>query len=87
MSLMKPVVMYTTARCPYCLLAEKLLLSKGVTSIHKFRIDLEPDRFQEMLRKTGRRTVPQIFIGDFYVGGFQELATLNQEGRLDQLLK
>ncbi|MCX8049055.1 MAG: glutaredoxin 3 [Methylohalobius sp.] len=79
--------MYTTARCPYCLMAEQLLVRKGVTSICKMRVDLEPDKFQEMIAKTGRRTVPQIFIGGFHIGGFQELAALDREGRLDELLQ
>jgi glutaredoxin 3 len=82
---MKPVTMYTSAHCPYCSAAERLLASKGVTSIHKLRVDLDPEKFQEMLQKTGRRTVPQIFIGDVYVGGFTELAALDPN-TLDELL-
>ena len=83
---MKRITMYTTDRCPYCLMAERLLASKGVGQIDKIRIDLQPDKFEEMLKRTRRRTVPQIFIGDVYVGGYQDLAALNHEGRLDELL-
>ncbi len=82
---MKPVVMYTSVHCPYCFAAERLFASKGVTSIRKLRVDLDPEKFQEMLQKTGRRTVPQIFIGDVYFGGFTELAALDQK-TLDELL-
>ncbi len=84
---MKQITMYTTARCPYCLMAERLLASKGVDQIDKIRIDLQPERYEEMRKRTRRRTVPQIFIGDHYVGGFQDLAALNHEGRLDELLR
>jgi len=84
---MKQITMYTTALCPYCLMAERLLASKGVDNIDKIRIDEQPERFTEMLERTRRRTVPQIFIGDSYVGGYQELAALNHEGILDELLR
>lgn len=84
---MKQITMYTTALCPYCLMAERLLASKGVENIDKIRIDEQPERFTEMLERTRRRTVPQIFIGDSYVGGYQELAALNHEGILDELLR
>jgi len=79
--------MYSTAMCPYCIRAERLLLSRGVGSIEKLRVDLDPALRQEMIRITGRRTVPQIFIGDRHVGGFDELAALDREGRLPALLQ
>jgi len=80
------VTMYTTASCPYCVHAERLLARKGVTSIDKVRVDLEPARRMEMMQKTGRRTVPQIYIGALHVGGFDELAALDHAGELDPLL-
>jgi glutaredoxin 3 len=80
------VTMYTTASCPYCIHAERLLTRKGVTSINKVRVDLEPERRAEMMQKTGRRTVPQIYIGGLHVGGFDELAALDHAGELDPLL-
>ena len=80
------VVMYSTAVCPYCQRAEALLKSKGVTEIEKIRIDLEPARREEMMEKTGRRTVPQIYIDDFHVGGFDDLSALDMEGKLEPLL-
>lgn len=82
---MAKVSMYCTAFCPYCQMAERLLLSKGV-EIEKIRVDLEPQRRAEMMRRTGRRTVPQIYIGEAHVGGYDDLADLNVCGRLDQLL-
>jgi glutaredoxin 3 len=83
---MAKVTMYTTAVCPYCIRAEKLLASKGVTGIEKIRVDLDPDRRQEMMEKSGRRTVPQIWIGGRHVGGFDDLAALDHAGELDPLL-
>lgn len=84
---MANVVMYCTAICPYCVRAEQLLHRRGV-EVSKVRIDLEPDKFQEMLERSGgRRTVPQIFIDDTHVGGFDDLAELDQEGRLEPLLQ
>lgn len=80
------VLMYSTAVCPYCIRAEQLLKHKGVVAIEKIRVDLEPERRQEMMDRTGRRTVPQIFIGDTYVGGFDDLAALDHAGQLDPLL-
>ena len=77
--------MYTTAVCPYCQMAERLLTSKGV-EIEKVRVDLEPARRMEMMEKTGRRTVPQIYVGDTHVGGYDDLAALDRAGRLDPLL-
>jgi glutaredoxin 3 len=83
---MNEVRMYCTAICPYCIMAERLLRQKGVVKIEKLRIDLDPSLRQEMLDKTRRRTVPQIFVGDFHVGGFDDLAKLNHAGQLDGLL-
>jgi len=80
------VSMYTTAVCPYCVRAERLLESKGVTAIEKIRIDLDPDQRALMMQKTGRRTVPQIYIGDTHVGGFDDLYALDQAGGLTPLL-
>ena len=79
--------MYSTGICPFCQMAERLLRSKGVTEIDKIRVDLEPERRVEMMEKTGRRTVPQIYIGETHVGGFEELAALEHAGRLDGLLR
>jgi glutaredoxin 3 len=84
---MAKVMMYTTGVCPFCRMAERLLESKGVTVMEKIRIDLEPEKRAEMMQKTGRRTVPQIYIGATHVGGFEELAALDHAGRLDELLK
>ena len=78
--------MYTTAVCPFCRMAEQLLNAKGVREIHKIRVDLEPNLRREMMEKTRRRTVPQIYIDDFHVGGFDDLAALERVGRLDELL-
>ena len=80
------VLMYTTAVCPYCMMAERLLVSKGV-EIEKVRIDLEPQRRAEMMEKTGRRTVPQIYVGETHVGGYDDLAALDRAGKLDPLLQ
>ena len=83
---MPNITMYTTAVCPYCVRAERLLRAKGVTEIDKIRVDLEPAKRVEMMERTGRRTVPQIYIGDTYVGGCDELYALEHEGRLGPLL-
>lgn len=80
------VVMYTTATCPYCMHAERLLHSKGITEIDKVRVDIDPGRRAEMMQKTGRRTVPQIYIGERHVGGFDDLRALEHAGELDALL-
>jgi glutaredoxin 3 len=80
------VTMYTTASCPYCIQAERLLTRKGVADIERVRVDLEPARRMEMMQKTGRRTVPQIYIGEQHVGGFDDLVELDREGELDSLL-
>ncbi|MGZ8198413.1 MAG: glutaredoxin 3 [Burkholderiales bacterium] len=79
-------MMYTTAVCPYCMMAERLLKSKGV-EIEKVRVDLAPERRQEMMEKTGRRTVPQIYVGETHVGGYDDLAALDRAGKLDPLLR
>lgn len=81
------VRMYTTGVCPYCNMAERLLKSKGVEAIEKIRVDLEPDQRVAMMEKTGRRTVPQIYIGDTYVGGFDDLSALDHAGALEPLLQ
>ena len=83
---MQHVKMYSTAVCPYCVRAEKLLRAKGVTDIEKIRVDLDTSRRMEMMEKTGRRTVPQIFIGDTYVGGCDDLYDLEHQGKLSDLL-
>ena len=80
------VLMYTTAVCPYCNMAERLLKSKGIEAIEKIRVDLEPEQRIAMMEKTGRRTVPQIYIGDTHVGGYDDLAALDRAGGLDPLL-
>ena len=80
------VLMYSTAVCPYCVRAEQLLRARGVAEIEKVRIDLHADRRVEMMEKTGRRTVPQIFIGDTHVGGCDDLIALDQAGQLTPLL-
>ena len=81
------VRMYLTGSCPYCLMAERLLRTKGVTAIEKIRVDLEPARVREMIERTGRRTVPQIYIGATHVGGYDDLAALDEAGELDLLLQ
>ncbi|MHB1591496.1 MAG: glutaredoxin 3 [Sulfuricella sp.] len=83
---MANVTMYCTAVCPYCTMAEKLLMAKGVKEIEKIRVDLDPSRRDEMIAKTGRRTVPQIYIGSTHVGGYDDLAALDRAGRVDPLL-
>ncbi|HJW01740.1 MAG TPA: glutaredoxin 3 [Azospira sp.] len=84
---MKRVLMYSTAVCPYCIRAEQLLKSRGVVEIEKVRVDLEPERRDEMMAKSGgKRTVPQIFIGDTHVGGCDDLYALDRAGGLLSLL-
>lgn len=85
---MAKVVMYCTAVCPYCVAAERLLKSRGVTDIEKIRIDLDPAKQQEMIaRSGGARSVPQVFIGDTYVGGFDDTSALDAAGKLMPLLE
>jgi glutaredoxin 3 len=81
------VLMYATAVCPFCVRAEGLLRRKGVSEIEKVRIDLDPERRDEMMARTGRRTVPQIYIGDYHVGGCDDLFALDHAGKLDPLLQ
>lgn len=83
---MQKVVMYSTAVCPYCQRAEALLKRKGVQEIEKIRIDLDPAQREAMMERTQRRTVPQIYIGETHVGGFDDLYALDQDGKLDPLL-
>lgn len=84
---MAKVVMYCTAVCPYCVAAERLLKSRGVTEIEKIRIDLDPEKQAEMMERSGgRRTVPQVFIGDTHVGGFDDTSALDAAGKLVPLL-
>lgn len=78
--------MYSTGVCPFCQMAERLLASKGVLEINKVRVDLDPKKRDEMVEKTGRRTVPQIYVGDTHVGGFDDLSKLDRAGGLDPLL-
>ena len=80
------VLMYSTGVCPYCVRAENLLKARGVTDIEKIRVDLDPSRLTEMMERTSRRTVPQIFIGDAHVGGCDDLIALDQAGKLLPLL-
>ena len=84
---MPNVLMYTTATCPYCLRAKQLLANKGVTQIEEVRVDLKPSERDHMIEKTGRRTVPQIYIDELHIGGFDDLAALDRAGKLDFLLK
>jgi glutaredoxin 3 len=85
--MMAKVSMYSTAVCPFCQMAERLLRAKGVIEIEKIRVDLEPERRVEMMERSGRRTVPQIYIGETHVGGYEDLAALDRAGRLDELLR
>ena len=80
------VLMYTTAVCPYCVRAKQLLKARGVETIEEVRIDLDPARREEMMQKTQRRTVPQIYIGDTHVGGCDDLFAIDKEGKLQALL-
>jgi glutaredoxin 3 len=82
-----PVRMYTTLVCPYCQHAKALLRQRGVAAIHEIRVDLDPSQRAAMVQLTGRRTVPQIFIGDTHVGGCDDLIALDQRGALVPLLQ
>jgi glutaredoxin 3 len=84
---MQPVKMYTTAYCPYCIRAKQILQAKGVGEIDEIRVDVEPLERMKMMEITGRRTVPQIFIGDTHVGGCDDLVALDGRGGLLPLLK
>jgi len=83
---MPKVTMYCTEVCPYCVRAEQLLNARGVTQIEKIRVDLQPELRVAMTEKTGRRTVPQIYIGEHHVGGYDDLAALDRSGELNKLL-
>ncbi len=83
---MARITMYSTGACPYCIMAERLLRSRGVTELEKIRVDLDSTRRTEMMERTGRRTVPQIYIGDTYVGGYDDLAQLDRNDELVKLL-
>jgi glutaredoxin 3 len=83
---MAQITMYCTGVCPYCTMAERLLKRRGVENIEKIRVDIDPPKMAEMMERTGRRTVPQIYIDDFHVGGFDDLAELDQDGKLEPLL-
>jgi glutaredoxin 3 len=83
---MARIVMYSTAVCPYCIRAEQLLQRKGISGIEKIRVDLQPEQRIRMVELTGRRTVPQIFINEQHIGGYDDLAALDQAGELNPLL-
>lgn len=83
---MKKVLMYSTAVCPYCVRAEALLKQRGVADIEKIRVDLDPSQRDAMMQRTGRRTVPQIYIGDTHVGGYDDLAALDRADKLVPML-
>jgi glutaredoxin 3 len=85
--MMTDVLMYSTGVCPFCVQAERLLRAKGVDDIKKIRIDLLPEQRDLMIQRTGRRTVPQIYIGGTHVGGFDDLAELDRAGQLEEMLK
>jgi len=84
---MAKIVMYCTEICPYCVRAVHLLQRKGVTEIEKIRVDLQPELLDAMIQKTGRRTVPQIYINDEHVGGYDDMAALDRAGKLDEKLQ
>ncbi|MEO8626743.1 MAG: glutaredoxin 3 [Betaproteobacteria bacterium] len=84
---MNKVKMYMTEYCPYCTMAERLLRARGVAEIDKIRVDQQPELRREMMQKTQRRTVPQIYIGEVHVGGFDDLSALDHAGRLMPLLE
>src|SRR5690606_23160525 len=85
-SVVVKIRMYMTEWCPYCRRADQLFRTKGVDDIERIRVDLEPERRQEMMELSGRRTVPQIWIGETHVGGYDDLAALDRAGKLDPLL-
>lgn len=84
---MQTVKMYTTAVCPFCLRAKQILKAKGVAQIEEIRVDTDPDARERMMALTGRRTVPQIFIGETHVGGCDDLMALDGQGGLAPLLQ
>ncbi len=83
---MPPIKMYTTAYCPYCIRAKQFLQSRGVAQIEEVRIDSDAEARTQMVQSTGRRTVPQIFIGDTHVGGYDDMVALDGQGGLQPLL-
>lgn len=83
---MQAVTIYTTGTCPYCLRAKQLLAARGVTDLDEIRVDLDPGQRQAMLERSGRHTVPQIFIGSTHVGGCDDLVALDARGGLEPLL-
>lgn len=83
---MPNVLMYATDVCPFCVRAEMLLKARGVAGIEKIRVDLDPQQREAMMRMTGRRTVPQIFIGGTHIGGYDDLVALDRSGKLNPLL-
>jgi glutaredoxin 3 len=83
---MASITMYSSQGCGYCSSAEYLLKKMGVTTLTKIQVDTEPGQLEQMMARTGRRTVPQIFIGPLFVGGFDELSALDRSGRLGELL-
>lgn len=84
---MQPVTIYTTPHCPYCIRAKMLLDERGVTELNEIRIDQDRELRKQMIERTGRRTVPQIYIGDHHVGGCDDLVALDREGKLEALLQ
>lgn len=84
---MLPVTIYTTAVCPYCMRAKQLLQQRGVMQWQEIRVDQDPAERDRMIERTGRRTVPQIYIGEHHVGGYDDLAALDQQGKLMPLLQ
>ena len=78
--------MYTSSYCPYCANAERLLSAKGINTIEKIPVDQDPKELEKMIKKTGKRTVPQIFIGKLHIGGFDELRASDLSGELDKIL-
>ena len=83
---MKKILMYTSSYCPYCANAERLLSAKGINMIEKIPVDQYPKELEKMIKKTGKRTVPQIFIGELHIGGFDELRASDLSGELDKIL-
>ena len=81
------ITMYSTAVCPFCIQAERFLRSKGVEEIEFIRVDVDPGLRRTMMERTGRRTVPQIYVGSFHVGGYEDLVALDRAGRLEPLLR
>ena len=83
---MKEILIYSSQFCPYCVNAEKLLLNKGIKNIKKIMVDENPSYMDEMIKITGEKTVPQIFIGDKHIGGFEKLRSINNYGNIDKII-